>query len=397
MSRESEYIAKRKKQANNLSRLFKLMRIFPVNRQKIVFSTFEGDGGFCCNPRYIAEEIHRQNLKLKMVWLTNDTSREFPDYIKVVRNTAFNRAFHLSTAKIWVDNYRKPYGTLKRKGQIYIQTWHATIGFKAVGLYRGDAFPQIARIVSEWDSDMIDIMLSNSEYCDRVYPKKLLYNGPTLRAGSPRVDCLINDRTLLREQIRNRYNIAKAEGILLFAPTFRGGNQKEKKQVIAPIPTIDFDAVLKALEDKYAAGWKVFLRLHPQLSAQMEIMPLDHEDERLIDVSQAPDISEIMAACDLVITDYSSCAFDAAFANIPVLLYADDVQEYIKNRGQFMWDRSELPFAIAEDNEQLMANIRDFDEMLYRAKVSDFMNKNGVCEKGKAAEAVTEYIRQICG
>ena len=34
-----------------------LARIFPVKKNKVVFTAFEGDGGYCCNPRYIAEEL----------------------------------------------------------------------------------------------------------------------------------------------------------------------------------------------------------------------------------------------------------------------------------------------------------------------------------------------------
>ena len=87
MSSESEYIESRKRQADKLSRKFKLMQLFPIKKNKIVFSAFEGDGGFCCNPRYIAEELHRRGNHYEMVWLTHDVKHEFPDYIKVVRDT----------------------------------------------------------------------------------------------------------------------------------------------------------------------------------------------------------------------------------------------------------------------------------------------------------------------
>lgn len=391
-SSEENYILKRKIKAKILSGLFIVMRVFPVNKKKVAVSTFEGDGGFCCNPRYIVEELHRQNDKYKIVWLTKKESSEFPTYVHVKKYTPWRIAYHLATSKVWIDNYRKPLGTLKRKGQLYIQTWHASIGFKAVGLYRGDLFPKIARLVSEWDSKLTDYVISNSEYCDRVYPKKLLYNGPTLRYGSPRVDCLINDRDRLRYSIREKYGIAQSDKLLMFAPTFRGGNQKGNKQVKAPIPTIDFDALIDALEKKYDSSWKVFLRLHPQLSAQMDKMPLNKNDVRLIDVSQEPDINELMAACDMVITDYSSCAFDAAFAHIPVLLYADDVEEYIKNRGQFVWEKEELPFDFAGDNEKLIYNIGQFDFDKYSHKVDAFVKQHSVVEKGDSAERVVRFI-----
>lgn len=394
MSSESSYIRMRKRKAKFLSFLFMMMRVFPVKRNKIVFAAFEGDGGFGCNPRYIAEELHRRNKNLEMIWLTHDINHGFPEYIRPVHDTKLNTAYHLSTAKVWVDNYRKPFGTLKREGQIYIQTWHASIGFKAVGLFRGDAFPQIARIVSEWDSNLADYFLSNSDYCDRIYPHKLLYDGPTLRTGSPRCDIIVGDRTQIRQVIRNRYNLPADKRIVLYAPTFRSGAQKGKKQVTANPITIDFERITDALSHKFGGDWIVMLRLHPQLAAIYDQMPLNEKYDCTMDVSQADDTSELIAASDVLITDYSSCAFDAMYGGIPVFLYADDMEDYVEKRGQFMWKADELPFSIATDNESLENNIRMFDGEKYQSQKDDFINMQGVCEDGHASERVADEIEK---
>lgn len=396
MSVEENYIEHRKKQAAELSALFEKMQKYPIQQNKVVFSTFEGDGGFCCNPKYIAIALHEKCPDVEMVWLVKDINKEFPDYITPAEYTEENIAYHLSTAKVWVDNYRKPYGTLKRPGQLYIQTWHASLGFKAVGLYRGDLFPEIARLVSEWDSSMIDFVVSNSQYCDDIYPKKLLYNGPTIRCGSPRVDCLINDREFLYKSIRKQYKLDEEVKIMLYAPTFRGGNNRDKKTVISEVSSLNFDKVVKALEEKSGAKWKVMLRLHPQLAAKLNTMPVEENKDYFIDVSQADDISELLGATDLVITDYSSCAFDAAFAKIPVLLYADDVQEYIENRGQFMWKKDELPFLMAETNEELLKNVEGFEKNKYIDEIVHFTDFHDIREAGDASRYVAEVVAKYC-
>ena len=392
MSGTDWYILRRKARAKALSLLFLIMRIFPIKRAKVVFSAFEGDGAFCCNPRYIAEELHRRAPGLKLVWLTKKKGAEFPDYIRVKRYNALSLAYHLATAKVWVDNYRKPYGTLKRKGQFYLQTWHASMGFKAVGLFRGSLFPEIARIVSEADSALVDCLTSNSEYCNRVYPKKLLYLGPTLMSGSPRVDPLLNKTNGAVTEVRRRLGIKDGVKLLMFAPTFRGGNQKGRKRVISSVPSVDFGRLFTSLDKRFGGSWNALLRLHPQLSAKLDRMPLDKADGRLVDVSGEPDMSELLACCDFLITAYSSCAFDAAFAGIPVLLYADDVQSYIEDRGQFMWRRDELPFDIAEDNDELEANVMGFSADRYRARVAAFMDRHGVLEDGRASARIAEAI-----
>lgn len=395
MTSEDKYILKRRISAAFLSFLFDCMSIFPINKNKIVVSTFEGDGGYCCNPRYIVEELLKRDEKCQIIWLTHDTSKEFPKKIRVLKDTRLNTAYQLSTAKIWIDNYRKPLGTKKRKGQIYIQTWHASLGFKAVGLFRGKNFPKIAKIVSEADSKLIDYILSNSDYCTSIFPKKLLYSGPVLQYGSPRCDCIINQKEALRKIVREELGISLSKKIVLYAPTFRGGNQKEKKEVTIDMPTIDFNQLLQSLQNKFEGDWIVLLRLHPQLSAKRYEIQFDAIKNDAIDVSLYSDISQLISASDAIVTDYSSCAFDASFGMIPVFLYADDVNEYIRNRGQFMWKREELPFSIAEDNEQLADIIAGFDYSEYSNNIKGFMRKYGISEDGRASEKLVDFLLKL--
>jgi CDP-glycerol glycerophosphotransferase len=334
----------------------------------------------------------KREAGLEIVWLTHSKNREFPENIKVVEDTKENVAYHLSTAKIWIDNYRKPYGTIKRERQFYLQTWHGILGFKPVGLYRGDKFPEIARLVSQWDSDMIDRVISNSEVLEKMYPKKLLYEGETLRTGFPRLDVIINHKQEMHQQIRRRYGLRADTKLLLFMPTFRGGNQSGKKQVISELPSLDFKRLLRNLRKRFSGDWVILTRLHPQLAAKFDHMSMGDNSDHILDVSQAVDSSELIAAADMVLTDYSSGAFDAAFSGIPVVLFADDVQEYRKSRGEFMWQREELPFLIAENNEELEHNVLSFDETVYHREVTAFMNRLKIQEDGKASQRVAEFL-----
>lgn len=393
---ETEYINYRRKQAEELTALFyESITGHEIVKNRIVFSSFEGDGGFCCNPRYIAEEmINRGGYEI--VWLTHEpTMHMFPKEVRVVKDTIENQVYWLSTAQVWIDNYRKPWGTIKRDGQIYIQTWHASMGFKAVGMYRGNKFPEIARLISEADSMLIDYMLSNSEYCDRIYPKKLLYSGKTIRSGSPRCDCLIKKKNELHAKIRKQYGMSLDAKIVIYAPTFRGGTQKDKKNVFIDTPSLDFEKLKTTLAYKFGGEWFILLRLHPQLAMKYNKMQIRNETDNMIDVSLHEDMSELLGSSDALITDYSSCAFDALFAHIPVFLYAEDVQEYIQNRGKFMWTKEQLPFLVAETDEELMHNIAEFDKDIYIKKADIFMEKYGVVENGYASRNVVDMIEEL--
>ena len=81
---EKSYILKRKIKAGFSKIPYIIFGCLPIRSNKIVFSAFEG-AGYCCNPKYIAEElIKREHLygeKYEMIWLVNDMTKEFPDEI----------------------------------------------------------------------------------------------------------------------------------------------------------------------------------------------------------------------------------------------------------------------------------------------------------------------------
>jgi CDP-glycerol glycerophosphotransferase len=395
---EEKSIRQRKRKAYILNWFYRMLRIFPVKNGKIVFTTFEGDGGFCCNPRYIAEELLRRNAddsKYELIWLVNNTERHFPDGICKIKNTLLNRVYHLATAQVWIDNSRKAYGTAKRKNQLYIQTWHAALGFKPVGMFRGKLFPKIAYLVSRYDSKLADYVLSNSEWCTERYPKMLLYKGEILKTGSPRCDIFITKRMELYRTIRERYGIPADGKIVMFAPTFRGGGQKGNRKVFCEESTLDFEMLSNTLHEKFGGRWYVFLRLHPQLATQMERIPLKNRSKNMVDVSQADDMNEVLSAADVFVTDYSSSAFDAANIRIPVFLYEDDLQKYVQERGNLMWDMKKIPFVVAETNERLKEEIEKFDKQKYEEAIERFLKRHGVLEDGKASERVADVVERF--
>ena len=96
---ETIYIGKRRAEALLHSFVYYLCRVFPIDKQKIVMWIFECGGGYGCSPKYVAEEILKRNREgktgYKIVWLLNDMEKEFPKEIKKVKNTLWNRAYHL--------------------------------------------------------------------------------------------------------------------------------------------------------------------------------------------------------------------------------------------------------------------------------------------------------------
>lgn len=414
--KEMKYIRKRKRQAFRESLCFYACRIFPVRRNLISVCTFEGKGGFGCNPKPLVEELHRQNPKLQFVWFVNDMTKAFPDYIRKVPNTLWSRAYWLSRSKVWIDNYRKPYGTKKRKGQYYLNVNHYTIGIKCTGLWRGEGFSPMAYLVSKNDSDMIDDLVIDSKWCEEISSKGLVYEGTYQKTGAPRCDVLYGDRSDAKSRFRKKHHIPEDAKVVLFAPTFREGAKDGKRFVFSEIWTIDFQRLLDNLQKKFGGTWYLCVRVHPQLAPTFQEYKNPEIQDRIIDESQADDMYEILAGMDAYISDYSSACFEAGFAHIPVFLYADDIQKYAKDRGALMWNIAtdprecignnkvmtpnfdvELPFSLASDNEELEKDIMEFDKAKYDKVLNEFHEKVGLVFNGRASENLANKINQIVG
>lgn len=412
--KERLYIRHRKIKAGCQSMLFLLCRVMPIDNKLVSVCAFEGKKGFSCNPRYIVEELHKRDSNYKFVWFVNDMSVEVPDYIKKVKNNFWNRAFWLTKSKIWIDNYRKPYGVIKRKKQLYINTWHGNLGFKATGLMRGKAFSPMAYLVSKNDSDMVDFIPADSALTEEVYRKCLLFDGPFLRVGSARCDVLYSGKEDARKQLRDKYSLSEEDRILMYAPTFREASQNGKRSVFEQDNSLDFKSIINAFEDHFGGSWYLCLKLHPQV-ANTSIDSDEYEYGKIIiNESLADDMCEIMAGVDAYISDYSGAAFDAAVAGIPVFIYADDILEYETKRGGLMWDMSSsdkyvsinreifkdydcrLPFTVSKSNDELVENIMKFDSDEYESVTKSFFVNIDEKFDGRASiRVVDEIIRRI--
>ncbi len=409
--KEDIYVLFRRIKAFCVSLCFYLCRIFPIDSELISVCTFEGKGGFGCNPKYIVKELHQRNCGFKFVWFVNDMDRLFPDYIHKVPNTVWSRAFWLSRSKIWIDNYRKPYGTKKRKGQFYLNVNHFTLALKGTGLLRGNGFSRMAYLVNKNDSDMIDALVIDSKWCEECFDKAMVYNGSFLKTGAPRCDILFGDKSLYRESFRSRHKLPDNAMVVMFAPTFREGSENGRRFVFSEEWSLDFGRLIKTLETKFGGKWYICIRVHPQLCDVVGNYHNESIQERLIDESRYDDMYELLAGMDAFITDYSSAVFEAGFAHIPAFLYADDIEEYNSFRGNMLWNLGVderkhitnnkeflpaldliLPFSLAENNDQLEEDILCFDRALYNKKLDLLHEKIELLFDGQASCRIADRI-----
>ena len=110
----------------------------------------------------------------------------------------------------------------------------------------------------------------------------------------------------------------------------------------------------------------------------------------VIDVTKYHDMQELLCISDLLITDYSSSMFDISMLGSPCVLYATDVKDY--DRGYY-FNFTELPYPLAQSQDELIEIFKNMDLEKYRADVSDFeKNKIGLFENGNASKSITQWM-----
>ncbi|MDE7213056.1 MAG: CDP-glycerol glycerophosphotransferase family protein, partial [Anaeroplasmataceae bacterium] len=336
-------------------------------------------------PKYIAEEFIKQKLDYKLVWLVRDMSSVFPKEIKKVKYGSLRAYFELATAKIWIDNIRNGLRTPKKKKQFYIQTWHGSIPLKKIERAAEDLLDKGYIKKAKKDGKITNLMLSNSKWATELYRNDFWYNGPILEAGVPREDVLVGNVEIYKKKVLDFFNVQSNTNIVLYAPTFR---QVRNMQNF----TFDYEAVVQELERKFNDNYVILIRLHPNDAMLYKNIK---ETEKVKNASAYPDMQELLLASNILITDYSSTMFEFSILNKMVLIFARDLEDYLKTEREMYFNILDLPFPIARNDEELINTIKELNQDSYKAGVDAFLDQLGYCPLGGASFAVVDYIKKL--
>jgi CDP-glycerol glycerophosphotransferase len=355
----------------------------PVKKNKIIFSNMKSLG-YGCNPKYIAEKLIEMDKKknLDMVWVVSSPQYNFPPEIRTVEFGSYEYYRELATAHIWVDNTRKNFDTRKREGQYYLQVWHGAAPIKKVEKDVESSLPAVYIVNAKRDSQMADVFISGSRFYTKLYKESFWYNGKIMKVGLPRQDIFWHMEGV-REKVFKYYNIDKAFSLVLYAPTFR-------KNFTNEYYNLDFKAVVKSLEKRFDKKFVVAVSKHPD----NRYMEYNFKDKDYIAVENYEDFEELLAAADVLITDYSGCMYDFSYTKRPVFLYQADFELYKKDRD-FYIPMEKLPYIKAHSNAELIDEILNFNEDSYLESLNEFMATMGNYDNGHASGKVAEHILDI--
>lgn len=234
------------------------------------------------------------------------------------------------------------------------------------------------------NSNMTDIWISNSDFETEVYRRAFWNVKQIALLGHPRNDIFfLEDMTSVRRKVFYSLGLPMENRLILYVPTFRESGDFPRNRICVK-------SLLSSLEKKFSGKWQMAVRLHPRMGGDESIV-LDCENAHTVSASAYPDIQELLAAADVVITDYSSCIFDFIMTGRPGFIYAPDIDAYNDERG-FYYRLEETPFPVAENMDKLLLNIASFDAGNYARERDTFLKGKGCIDDGHAAERVCDLI-----
>lgn len=358
--------------------------VFPIKNNRIFFSAYSGRQ-YSCNPKYISDWIE-QNYKdeFEIIWAFNE-----PDAfsylknrnIKCVKFKSIKYLYYLLTSKIVIDNVESWSILPKRIGQYVINTWHGGGAYKGVGLKRKDTSETLDKNMLR-KNERISIYLSSSKvFSQMTLRESFQYNGKIMECGMPRNDLLIKNDENKKNIIKEKLGINKKTGIVIYAPTFR--HDLKYKYML------DYEKTLNALKNRFGKEWIMLIRTHYYLQSEKI------ESSRVKNVSDYPDMQELLLISDVLITDYSSSIWDFSLMEKPCFLFMPDYNEYIDER-EFYTPIQDWPYPASFSMEDLEDKIIKYDHEIAKKRILNHHIKLGICESGMASEIVGKEIVKLC-
>lgn len=271
----------------------------------------------------------------------------------------------LATARYVVTDTTFPRRYIKRKGQIYMNTWHGT-SFKKLG----KDIPSGAYAIGNVQRNLLmaDYIVSPGEYAIqrlcKAHNLENLYQGTYVLAGYPRNQVFFHpgERIALRKSLG-----LQEEKVYCYMPTWRGVVRESDAGEGARIQGKTVKAILDQLDKSLGEGELLFVRLHPY--ANQELACEKYRHIRLFPKGYDP--YAFLNLADCLITDYSSVFFDYANRRDgKIILFLYDREAFQASRDYYM-DPEELPFPVAENVPELLRQLRsprEYDDSEFRKK-----------------------------
>ncbi|MCM1114569.1 MAG: CDP-glycerol glycerophosphotransferase family protein [Clostridium sp.] len=284
--------------------------------------------------------------------------------------------YYLATSEVaLLDTYSITVSCLKHKENLkVIQMWHASGAIKKFGLQsvgtkegRDEAISRAMCMHKNYD-----YILAPSKATAAFYMEAFGYNAGSMKICSlPRVDEVLTDTGSVTRFYRENPALTHKK-IIVYLPTFRDREPAAVNE-------------LKAAFDGRMDDYHLIVSTHPLFS--------DVKRDNRFSFNGSYSTYDLMKVADIIVTDYSACAFDASVLMKPLYFYVPDYQQYSDERGININLKEEMPAAVFENAEDLLKSIKndsyDFDRLFaFKSKYMENTNANN-------AEIIAKFIAML--
>ncbi|MCY7877432.1 CDP-glycerol glycerophosphotransferase family protein [Bacillus spizizenii] len=339
------------------------------------------------NSREIIKEYieHQYNFELRLILTRHavNLDKEFPAVpcFKLKETSPIDLIvaiyYLLSSKTVITDNYFVATTVLTYKKNIEcIQVWHANGAFKRFGLQdvtiKNRTKSDIERFKKVYKS--FDKIVVGSEKMADIFSESFaLKHDCFLRFGVPLTDQYFSQ---LKEKSIYKTKF-ESKKIILYAPTFRDNN----------FGSVSLPFSEKELKIDLKGNYVLLVKLHPVMR-KLAILP---ESDWIIDVSHE-NLSELIQASDLLISDYSSVPFEFALLDKPILFYTYDMEAYDKTRGLIKNFSEIIPGVPCSNSIMLLNQMKDINKL--QSEVERFSREWNQYSRGNASKQLLSYINE---
>ncbi|WP_426978431.1 CDP-glycerol glycerophosphotransferase family protein [Pseudarthrobacter sp. O4] len=299
---------------------------------------------FSDSPLALFHEARRRLPDARFYVGVADLSVSLPDgATPVVRNSSQSWKA-LAESRYVITNCWVPDKYQRHPEQILVQTWHGT-PLKLLGLDRPGSREKASRVAKlEKDANQWSLLLSQNRHSTDVFRQAYAYGGEIMESGYPRNDALF-DAEALRKDVRDSLTIPDGNTVILYAPTWREDSAGSPD-------LLDAGAMASALGPNFTIlvrGHSVSLRRGQNVQAT-----------GVIDVTSYNDPAGLMAAADVLVTDYSSIMFDFSVTGKPLIFYVPDWDDYTgSGRGVYFDLAEKAPGPLCHSRQEVIDSLHE--------------------------------------
>jgi CDP-glycerol glycerophosphotransferase (TagB/SpsB family) len=217
-------------------------------------------------------------------------------------------------------------------GAFIVQLWHG-IPLKRIQLdspvtFRGALPARMLRALYRRNTSSIGLVPAASEVsAARLRSAFGLPRSRVVVTGDPRDDVVLSPADSARALLARGIGDYGSDRVILFAPTWRDG---EADPVVPG--AAEWEQIAAFLE---ASDSVLVLRPHPHGVGDYRAGVTVSPRIRMLPAGVQNDVNPVLPAVDVLVTDYSSIAFDFALLGRPIAFLAPDAAEYTATRGLY--------------------------------------------------------------